>query len=242
MIPVPLIDEPHPDANEESKISSSTTRMRLLGTLINPVIKKAISDSPYIIGLTGGVASGKSSVAKWLSLLGAEIIDCDKIAHQVYLPQTDCYHKLVATFGEKIIGDNNEINRKVLGSIVFGNREEMEKLNNLVWPCIAHEVNNIISNSASKVIIVEAAVLLMAGWENMCHEIWSTLIPRDEAILRLKLRNSLTDEQASARINSQPPNLTFVQRANVVFCTLWDVDYTKKQVKIAWDLLQKRIL
>jgi phosphopantetheine adenylyltransferase/dephospho-CoA kinase len=242
IIPVKLIDEPYPHPHEEMKISSSTARIRMLGTLLKPVEEKAIPKKPYIIGLTGGVASGKSGVAKWLSQLGAEIVNCDLIAHDVYKRGKPCHSQIVEHFGESVLTAEGEIDRKVLGPIVFKNPEQMKKLNSLVWPAIAEEVVKIIGESRNRVLVVEAAVLLTAGWEKNCHEVWSTLVPREEAIKRLISRNGLTEEQAISRIDSQPGNKTYVDSANVVLCPLWEVEFTKKQVEKAWNLLQGRLL
>ncbi|CAG9827442.1 unnamed protein product [Diabrotica balteata] len=241
ILPIELMDEPNPSPIEEAKISSSTTRIRLLGTLLKPVEQKAIPKSPYVIGLTGGVASGKSGVATHMENLGAQIINCDLIAHELYKTGKPCYKKIVGHFGKKVVAENGEIDRKVLGGIVFTNKDELNTLNELVWPAIAEEVQTIIGISKAKVIVVEGAVLLTAGWQNMCHEVWTTVIPRAEAISRLETRNGLTEEQATSRIDSQPSNKFYVQSSNVVFCTLWPVEYTKQQVIKAWNLLTERI-
>ncbi|KAJ8941748.1 hypothetical protein NQ314_010285 [Rhamnusium bicolor] len=212
--PVELVDEPNPNPIEEAKISSSTTR---------------------------GIASGKSGVAKWLAELGVLIINCDIVAHDLYKPGMPCHKLIVEHFGDDVLAANGEIDRKVLGGIVFGN-SQLQKLNSLVWPAIAEEVNNIIRNTDKKVVVIEAAVLLTADWQKYCHEVWTTLVPREEAINRLILRNALTEEQAKNRLDSQSPNTYYVKHANVVFCPLWPPEYTKQQVDRAWELLQKRLL
>ncbi|CAG9860581.1 unnamed protein product [Phyllotreta striolata] len=241
IIPVELVDEPNSKPPEEAKISSSSLRMRLLGTVLKPIeVNNEIPKEPYVIGLTGGIASGKTGVTSHVKNLGAETINCDLIGHDCYKPGKPCYEELIREFGQQIIAENGEIDRKVLGSIVFKCKEDLEKLNKIVWPHIAIEVKNIIKNSSAKVIVIEAAVLLLAGWDNMCHEVWTTIVPRKEAVKRLLERN-LTEEQANSRLNAQPNNQFYVQNANVVFCSLWNVEYTKEQVKKAWDLLMKRI-
>ncbi|CAH1954558.1 unnamed protein product [Acanthoscelides obtectus] len=242
LLPLQLIDEPNPGPNEEKKISSSNTRIRMLGTVIHPIIPNTkIPRSPYIIGLTGGIASGKSGVAKHLTDLGAHVIYCDDIGHEVYKAGKPCFDALLVYFGKRIIADNGEVNRKILGEIVFSDKKELDKLNSIVWPHILEEVENIINNTDKKVVVVEAAVMLMAGWQNRCHEVWTTVVPRKEVISRLVNRNGLTEEQAVARVEAQPPSTFFVEHANVVFCPYWEVDYTRQQVLKAWELLQGRI-
>ncbi|XP_074040395.1 bifunctional coenzyme A synthase-like [Leptinotarsa decemlineata] len=242
IFPVELMDEPNPKPIEEQKISSSTTRIRLLGTLLKPVEPNcSISKTPYIIGLTGGIASGKSGVASHLKELGAFIINCDQLGHDVYKTGKPCHQEIVKTFGKEVLCENGEINRQILGGIVFKNSEQMNKLNSIVWPAIAEQVKNIIKNTSAKVFVIEAAVLLSANWEKYCHEIWATTIPRREAIIRLINRNKLTEEQANNRIDAQPSNCFYVKAAHVVFCTLWPVEYTKEQVVKAWQLMQERL-
>lgn len=242
ILPIELVDEPNPNPIEETKISSSTTRIRLLGTVLQPIeTNNNIPTLPYVIGLTGGIASGKSGVASHLEKLGAKIINCDLIGHNVYKKGKPCHQKIVEAFGGQVLSSDGEIDRKVLGGIVFKNKEDLNKLNSLVWPAIAQEVEDIIKNSSEKVIIIEAAVLLMANWQNICHEVWTTIVPREEAISRLMKRNGLTEEQANHRIDSQPSNKVYVKSSHVVFCTLWPVDYTKEQVVKAWNLLAQRM-
>ncbi|XP_060521985.1 bifunctional coenzyme A synthase [Cylas formicarius] len=242
IVSIRLIDEPKPDPIEEPKISSSNTRLRLLGTLFKSVEKNdCIPKKPYIIGLTGGIASGKSGVAEHLQELGGLIINCDKLGHNAYKPGCPCYNKIVQQFGRQVLDTNGEIDRKVLGSIVFKNPDDLNKLNELVWPAIAEEIKNIIKNTDKEIVVVEAAVLLRAGWQRQCHEVWTTIVPPNEAIRRLISRNNLNESEAKKRLDALPPNTEYVRHAHVVFCTLWQIEYTKLQVIKAWNLLQARI-
>lgn len=136
---------------------------------------------------------------------------------------------------------------------------QLEKLNSIVWPCIFDEVKNLISTAKEEIVVVEAAILLKAGWEQLCHEVffffniivfvsrvcslkvWTTIIPEGEAAERLKRRNALTEQQVKDRIRAQPTNKVYVDAANVVFCSLWSVDFTYLQVDKAWKDLQIRI-
>ncbi|KAL3273238.1 hypothetical protein HHI36_014692 [Cryptolaemus montrouzieri] len=239
---VELIDEPERDPAEEVKISSSTMRMRLLGTLLKPVeINKNIPSKPYVIGLTGGIASGKSGVSHWLQELGGLIIDADKIAHGIYKCGKPCYDLLIQKFGEDIVGKDGEIDRKKLGAIVFKDRNELEKLNNTVWPEMLTEILKIVRNATEDVVVVDAAILLQAEWQHYCHEVWTTLVPKEEAVKRLVERNQLSEEQALLRIQAQPTNSSYAAAANVVFCTLWHKEYTRQQVQRAWNLLRERM-
>ncbi|XP_014600315.1 PREDICTED: bifunctional coenzyme A synthase isoform X1 [Polistes canadensis] len=237
---VKLLFDENRKEHEESKISSSNQRMRLLGTRLGNVINENKTLKPYIIGLVGGIASGKSSVAEELVKLGAGFVNCDKIAHELYLPKTKGFEIIVSQFGRKIVDANGFINRKVLGNIVFNDKKELDKLNKSMWPIILEKAKEKIQNLYSEgynIILMEAAVLIQANWQNECHEIWTCIIPPEEAIKRIVRRNDLLEDEAEKRIKMQPSNVDLIKEANVVFCTLWDYDFTKEQVQNAWDEL-----
>ncbi|XP_018392343.1 PREDICTED: bifunctional coenzyme A synthase [Cyphomyrmex costatus] len=240
-------DEDHKE-HEEAKISSSNHRMRLLGTLLQDPRKSKVLRyhilKPYIIGLTGGIASGKSSVAEKLQQLGAGLVNCDKLAHNLYLPGTDCFNKIIEYFGSSILDSDGCINRKLLGDIVFNNKEQLKKLNKLIWPLILQEAKKEITIFYKKhhyIVVLEAAVLIQAEWQNECNEIWTCIIPENEAIKRVMDRNGLSEEAAKLRINMQPSTMEQVKEANIVICTSWSYERTLVQVERAWRELIKRI-
>ncbi|GAB6033086.1 hypothetical protein CHUAL_012699 [Chamberlinius hualienensis] len=231
---------------EEDKISSSSQRIRSLGhRRLPPHQNKDIPKYPYIIGLTGGIASGKSSIANRLKNLGAAIINCDLLGHQSYDIGTKAYHLIVEKFGKDLLNNDGSIDRKALGTIVFSDPSKLQLLNSIVWPeigrLVKEQVDDIVRRSAAKVIVIEAAILLEAGWEKYVHEVWVSIIPEQEAIIRLKSRNNLDEEQAKQRISKQTTNLERVQKAAVVFSTLWEPEFTQKQVEIAWKELNEAI-
>ncbi|KAI4457236.1 dephospho-coa kinase-related [Holotrichia oblita] len=244
---VDLIQEPNPAENEEAKISSSTRRIRTLGKVIQAITpKEHLRKKPYIIGLTGVVrlfciCSGKSGVGRRLSELGAYHIDCDKVAHFVYEPGKPAYDKIVEAFGKGVVAENGEINRKEIGAIVFKDSKQLEKLNSIVWPAIVEEIQERIKKCKAEVVVLEAAVLLGAGWSKYCHEVWTTVIPPDIALHRLQERNKLSAEEAKSRLASQIDNKKYIEAANVVFYSYWGAEITQKQVDKAWELLLKRI-
>lgn len=234
-----MADEQH-DENEESKISSSNQRIRLLGTRLRAPDIKNKTARPYIIGLTGGIASGKSSIAEKLEKLGAGHVNCDKIAHDLYSPGKKCFNLVVEHFGSGILNPEGFVDRKALGNIVFNNKEQLDKLNNLVWPAILEEAKvqiNSLYEKGINVIVMEAAVLIQAHWQNQCHEIWTCIIPEEEAVKRVMERNSLSEKEARQRITVQPNNVQQINEANVVVSTLWSHEVTQKQVQKAWNEL-----
>jgi len=247
ILPVPLLEEEKSTIDcceeEEHKISSSNYRMRLLGTLLKtPEPNKNIPSSPYIIGLTGGIASGKSSIANYLKELGVYVINADTEAHGLYNINKPAYQPIIDTFGNHILTTDNEVDRRKLGAIVFSNKDKLNQLNQIMWPLILKKVKSIIeSTNNTPIIVVEAAVLLSANWQKDCHEIWASIIPPDEAIKRLQERNNLSEEQCFNRINSQPSNCEYIENANVLFSTLWSYKCTRIQVQRAWENLLLRV-
>ncbi|XP_019721414.1 bifunctional coenzyme A synthase [Hippocampus comes] len=242
---IQLLKDAHHSETEEEKISSSSLRSRLLGTLlIPPKDAPHLPLQPYVIGLTGGSGSGKSAVAKRLEDLGAVRIDCDKLGHQVYEPDTAAYHRVVEEFGSDILNEDKSINRRALGKKVFGKQDRLKALTDIVWPEIALLVKNIISQAREQgkdVCVLDAAVLLEAGWTDMVHEVWVTIIPEEEAVSRIIDRDGVSPEDAQRRLQSQGSNAQRLEHANVVLSTLWEPEVTRKQVLKAWNLLQKRM-
>ncbi|XP_014205751.1 bifunctional coenzyme A synthase-like [Copidosoma floridanum] len=235
---VKLAEDPDHNEHEEVKISSSNNRMRLLGTRLKQPNRTEKPIQPYIIGLTGGIASGKSSIADKLQKLGAGLINCDFIAHALYAPGMNCYHKIIDTFGNKYLNQDGQVNRNALGSLVFNDKSELEKLNKILWPAVLEEAKNQVNElnkKGFKVVVVEAAVLIQAGWQQVFHEIWTCIIPYDEAVKRLMNRNNLTKEEAEKRILVQPGNIEQVKNAHVVISTLWSYEVTQQQVERAWN-------
>ncbi|NXI96963.1 COASY synthase, partial [Psophia crepitans] len=159
-----LMNDPDHSQNEEEKISSSSLRQRLLGTLLRPPRRDpALPSRPYVIGLTGGTGSGKTSIAKLLGHLGAFLIDADKLGHAVYVPGGPAYEQVVAAFGAEILNEDGTINRKVLGAKVFGNQERLKSLTDIVWPEMARMVKEQIGEADAQgkaVCVLDAAVLL----------------------------------------------------------------------------------
>jgi len=226
---------------EETKISSSNKRIRLLGEPLRPPIK-AVS-KPYVIGLTGGSASGKSSIARHLENLGAGVIDCDKLGHRAYEPGTACFDSILEALGSDLKAENGQIDRRKLGAKVFANPELLRKLESIVWPEILRmameDLKKLHEKEGKSVIILDAAVLLQAGWEKEVHEIWGAFIDRQEAIKRIVERDGKTEEQAEARLSNQMSNHELISKCNTIFYTKWDYSITHQQVAKAWSRLNR---
>lgn len=239
-VPV-LADDHRVGDHEEAKLSSSSLRIRQLGALRQPrrgVPRRAAG--PYVIGLTGGSASGKTAVGRRLAKLGAHVIDCDQLGHQAYQPATETHAKLVEIFGAEIVAADGSIDRRALGARVFGDAAQLQKLTDVVWPAIAALVENRLKQlSAGEVAILDAAVLLEARWDAaLCDEVWVCVLPREEAVRRAVQRDGVSAEQAQRRLDSQMSNEERVERAAVVLSTLWAGEFTQQQVERAWKQLR----
>jgi phosphopantetheine adenylyltransferase/dephospho-CoA kinase len=228
------------NSGDEDKVSSSNERRRLLGKLLKEPYKPYELGKPYVIGLTGGLASGKSSIRNDLQQLGAATIDCDKLGHKTYEKGTEAYRKIVETFGDEILDQSQNIDRKRLGQKVFGSKTELKKLTDIVWPEIRRMLHDEIQKQfeqGHRIIVAEAAVLLEAKWYDELNEIWVSFVPDEEAIRRATVRDQASLEKVKGILESQMPNRERIKYANVVFCSLWEREYTIKQVKKAWDSL-----
>eukprot|EP00731_Ephydatia_muelleri_P007734 Em0004g72a len=242
---IPLITS---DESEEGKLSSSDIRKAMLGVYRQLNVPRLSewdpSDGPYLVGLTGGIASGKSSVFKRLQALGAFPVDCDKLGHEAYKPGMPAYSKLVEEFGHSIVSNNGEIDRKVLGSIVFSDKSKLQRLNAIVWPEIwrlAQEEIEQAKNDGYRVCVIDAAVMIRAGWDRLVHEVWVTTAPQAEVVVRVMRRDGLGEEEVRKRMGAQPTVQEYVSHANVVICTQWDYSVTQKQVEKAWKGLEGRM-
>lgn len=244
---IDIVESNVDDGIHESKVSSSNQRIDLLGTRWRePEVRPNLPNRPYIIGLTGGIASGKSKMAERLGQMGAHVIDCDKVAHDVYEPGQACYEKIVKYFGNEILAGDRRIDRTKLGPRVFSNPQELQLLNSIVWPELMVEVNKRLAKlrgavQVPKIVVLEAAVLLKAGWESNCHEVWSMIVPPEEAVKRVMERNNLSETEARNRLANQVNNADIVAKSHVIFSSQWDYDFTQRQAERAWQMLNKEL-
>ncbi|MEE8470629.1 MAG: dephospho-CoA kinase, partial [Dehalococcoidia bacterium] len=172
-----------------------------------------------VIGLTGGIASGKSTVSQMLSELGAVVIDADRVGHDALSPNTDTWREVVATFGDGILGQDGEIDRSKLAEIVFSSAEALEKLNLIMHPTMHRLVERKIEDlrcQGVEVVVLEAALLIEAKWTDLVDEVWVTASSEHTVISRLRSQKGFTEEQARARINSQMDAAEKAKHADVV--------------------------
>tara|TARA_Y100000817_G_scaffold296295_1_gene271716 strand:- start:662 stop:1264 length:603 start_codon:yes stop_codon:yes gene_type:complete len=188
------------------------------------------------IGLTGGIATGKSLVSQLLEEHGAFVINADLLAHKLYLPGTTGFNELIAHFGDAILNLDGTIDRSELGSIVFSDKSEMGNLNSIMHPLIYEEIKRLISDLPEKIIvIVEAAVLIEAGWQDLFDQIWVVSSDPENVISRLITRNGLTREESLKRINSQMSLENRLKYADVIVENNGDTNSLSSKIKGLWE-------
>lgn len=193
-----------------------------------------------VIGLTGGIASGKSTISAALAARGATIVDADKVGHEAYTPGSEGWQAVVDAFGKRIVSDSGEIDRKALGAIVFGDPAQRERLQAIIWPVMKRMMARTLDEfraEGRKVVVVEAAVLLEAGWQDLVDQIWVVTVPVAIAEERLIARNGLTREQAQARIAVQLSNEERTREATVVIDNSGTLEQAEAEVGRRWDEL-----
>jgi dephospho-CoA kinase len=194
-----------------------------------------------VIGLTGGIGSGKSTVSRFLADLGAVIIDADKIGHEAYLPDTGTWQKLVKTFGSGILADDNTVDRKKLGAIVFGDAAELKRLNAIIHPQITEIIKKQIADyrrQGAGLVVVDAPVLFEANAKNLVGEVWVVVSKEANVIKRAIARTGLPEEQIRSRIRSQLSNEERIKRAQVVIHNDGTAEDLQKKVHQLWNQLK----
>lgn len=200
-----------------------------------------------IIGLTGGIVGGKSTVASMFRDLGAKIVDVDKLGHSVILPHRPAWEKIIRLFGKDILRNDLTIERKKLGKIVFTNPTLLKKLNKITHPEIIKLIKREINlaknktNSQEKILIIDAALIYEAKIDKLMDKIIVVYINKDEQVKRLVKRNNLSKEETLQRIKSQMSMKEKVKIADYVIDNSNSLDKTKEQVEKIWKKLVSRI-
>jgi len=198
-----------------------------------------------IIGLTGGIGSGKSTAAGFLKDLGAEVIDLDKAGHEALKKGGGAYEKVVKEFGAGILDDKGEINRARLGEIVFKDNAALKRLTKIIHPVIDAFVEQKVIECRLKgieVLVLEAAAMLESAKTWQVDEIWVTTADDKMVLARLKTRPGYSEEDIRRRINSQITNAERIKQADVIIDNDGMLAELKTRVKEEWEKLQGRMI
>ena len=191
-----------------------------------------------VIGLTGGIASGKSTVSAKLKQLGAAIIDVDILARGVVSKGEIAYNRIIQCFGENILLPSGEINRKRLGSVVFSNKEKLALLNSITHPEIINRVMDKIQelkSAGNKVIVVDAAILIEMGLYKYVDSVWVVIVDRETQIKRLIERDKFDYKDSENRINSQFTNEVRKKYADVIIDNNKSIEEVGKKLEELWN-------
>jgi dephospho-CoA kinase len=196
-----------------------------------------------IVGLTGGIVGGKSTVASMFKDLGAKIVDADKLGHSVILPHRPAWKKIIRLFGKDFLRNDRTIDREKLGKIVFTNQTLLKKLNEITHPEIIKLIKKEINlarnktHNQEKILIIDAALIYEAKIDKLMDKIIVVHINEDEQVRRLIKRNDLPKEEALQRIKSQMPMKEKVKIADYVIDNSSSLDKTREQVETIWQEL-----
>ncbi len=200
--------------------------------------RKRVSETP-VIGLTGGIAAGKTSVSAGLARRGAHVIDADSVGHRVLEPGGEAYDDVLRAFGKDILDADGRIDRRKLGSVIFADPQKRRQLNAISHPHMAQRMSREIARVRGRqapppLIVLDAAILLEAGWDALCDEVWTVSVDSETATGRLISRNGLTADQAHERIAAQWNNRDRESRAQRVIRNEGSLDELTAQVERIW--------
>jgi dephospho-CoA kinase len=196
------------------------------------------------VGLTGGIACGKSTVARMFVQLGAHLIDFDKLAHEVQKPGRSAWKDITTHFGRDILSQNNTIDRTRLAQIVFADKKELKALNNIVHPYVfklwQKRLNAIKKKDEHAIVLSDVPLLFEGKTQNLFDLTILVLIPPEEQICRLMTRNNMSSKEALVRLRNQMPIEDKVELADIVIDNKGNVVQTETKVAQVWRQLQKR--
>ncbi|MDD4923615.1 MAG: dephospho-CoA kinase [Dehalococcoidales bacterium] len=189
-----------------------------------------------IIGLTGGIGSGKSTVAGFLAELGAVVLDADKIGHEIFATDAEVRQEIVDNFGKQVLDQKGQINRKKLADVVFKDRESLIKLNLITHPPIYRRLQSILEayqRQGIEVVVIDAPLLIEAGWSTRVDETWVTIAPKEVIVERLEKRG-LKREDVLSRINMQISPEDRMKAAKIVINTNVPLEDLKQAIDDLW--------
>ena len=194
-----------------------------------------------VIGLTGGISSGKSTVSRFLGELGAVIIDADRVGHDA-LKDPGIRQEIVDAFGEQVLGADGHIDRSKLGKMVFNAPEALKLLNGIMHTRMHDIIKALLEDyrgQGAGVVVLEAPLLVEAGWTSSVDEVWVTVSPESAVLKRLGERSGLSEAETLARIRSQISSDARVKHADVIIDNDGSLGELKTKVKELWQKLKR---
>jgi dephospho-CoA kinase len=196
----------------------------------------ASRDDVYLIGLTGNIGVGKSTVDAMLAAKGAAVLDADRVVHDLQRNGEPVWRGIVDRFGAAILRQDGELDRAKLGQLVFADPSALADLEAIVHPAVHEEEFRRIREAPSgSVLVLDAVKLIESGMAANCHTLWVVTAPSEQQVARLKAQRGMTEEAAWQRIQAQPPQPEKVAKADVVIDNSRDLAQTEAQVHEAWQ-------
>lgn len=191
----------------------------------------------FILGVTGNIATGKSTVVKMLVARGAHHIDSDEVYRDLVQPGTPLLNDLRETFGDGVIAADGSLDRAALRAIVFNDADELARLDRITHPAVLAESDRRAFAIGDGVVVLDAVKLIESGHADVCDQVWLVTAPEEDQVRRLMERNSLDEIEARRRVNAQPPLGPKIARADVVIANDGSLEDLRHQVDAAWEAL-----
>ena len=194
--------------------------------------------SPLVIGLTGPIASGKSTVAELLRQRGAEVIDADRVYRSLLQPGSDLWRQIVERFGPAIVGSDGEINRAALGGVVFADPAALADLDHITHPAVVAEVRHRIARSTAPFIVLEAVKLVQSGLDADVDTLWFIRADPETRLQRLMARSGMNETSARARIAAALDTVPDGVDVGATLDNSGDLASTAEAIDVAWKAVQ----
>jgi dephospho-CoA kinase len=194
----------------------------------------------HVIGLTGNIACGKSTVLGWLADLGAETIDADRVVHELMEPGEPVRAAIRDAFGSGVLAPDGRIDRRALGAIVFADPEQLRRLEAITHPAVRERIVARVADAGRRgvpVVVIDAIKLIEGGLAEQCDAVWVVTCTPEQQLARLMARTGFGEAEARQRIAAQPSQAERVARANLVIDNSGSLEATRAQVDAAWAAL-----
>ena len=191
----------------------------------------------FVIGLTGGIGTGKTEVTHVLRELGAVVIESDKVAHLSYRPGTDAYGEIIDQFGKEVLDDSGVIDRGKLGGLVFAGPDLRIQLEKIVWPAVRSWITERLieeKERGTKIIVIEVPKLFEAGWDDLADAIWTVEAPSAAIAQRVNVRSNLSETETNARVQAQITRAERAERADLLIENSAELADLRERITNLW--------
>ncbi len=191
----------------------------------------------FVIGLTGGIGTGKTEVTHVLRELGAVVIESDKVAHLSYRPGTDAYDEIIDQFGKEVLDDSGVIDRGKLGGLVFAGADSRIQLEKIVWPVVRSWITERLIHEkerGTKIIVIEVPKLFEAGWDDLADAIWTVEASSAAVAQRVNVRSNLSETEINARVQAQITRAERAKRADLLIENSAELADLRERITNLW--------